>query len=147
MLSNNLSLRKAYYALLNTIEYSGVPVPVFWGQLPTSMSPGVYIIFGQIRNNDQSNKSSSVTSTNVTVSVYTNSFKYNDGQAVEVVANEVLNRIYDTPQFNISLAETFFQVIATKLSSDTTQDFSQDKQNCYVDRTMIFNHTIFQNVS
>lgn len=147
MLSSNLSLRKAYFAQLNTIQYLGNPVPVFWGQLPTSMAPGVYIIFGEIRHNDSSNKSASVTSTSVTVSIYTNSFKYNNGEAVELVANEVLNRIYNTPQFNISLSETFFQVIKTRLTSDSTRDLSDNMQNCYVDRTLIFNHTIFQNVS
>jgi hypothetical protein len=146
MLSSNVSVRKAYYATLSTIQYEGVSVPVFWNQLPTTISPGIYIIFSNIRNNDQSNKGASVTQTSVTVSVYTNSLKYNDGTAVEFVANEVLNRIYKSPQFKLPL-DTFFQVIQTRLTSDITNNFSQDRQNVYIDRILVFNHTIFQNVS
>jgi hypothetical protein len=147
MLSSNLSIRRAYYATLSTITYDGSPVPVFYGQLPTTIAPGVYIIFSNIRNNDNSNKNASVTQTSVTVSIYTNSLKYNDGIAVETVANEVLNRIKKTPNFNIALAESFFQCIQTTVQSDITNDFSQDRQNVYIDRILTFSHTIFQNVS
>lgn len=147
MLSSNLSLRKAYKSTLGTITYLGSPVPVYWSQLPTTIAPGIYIIFGQIRNNDDSNKSASVTQTSVTVSVYTNALKYNNGVAVEVVANEVLNRIYKNSHFNMTLPDSFFQVIGTQLSSDITNDFSEDNQNVYIDRVLTFNHTIFQNAS
>jgi len=85
MLSSNLSLRKAYFSLLSTIQYNNVSVPVYWQQLPTTVDAGIYIIFGQIRNNDDSNKSASVTQTSVTVSIFTNSLKYNDGVAVEFI--------------------------------------------------------------
>lgn len=146
MLSSNLALRKAYFATLSTIQYNSAAVPVYWSQLPTTVAPGIYIIFGSIRNTDDSNKNASVTQTSVTVSIYTNSLKYNDGVAVESVANEVLNRLYLNPQFKITLNQ-FFQVIGTQLTSDNTNDFSQDKQNTYIDRIMVFNHTIFQNVS
>lgn len=146
MLSSNIALRQAYYSLLSTITYNSVAVPVFWNQLPTSISPGIYIIFGKIRNNDVSNKSNAVTQTSVTVSIYTNSLKYNDGVAIEYVANEVMNRLYKSPDFNISLND-FYQCLQTKLLSDITNDFSQDKQNVYIDRILVFNHTIFQNVS
>lgn len=144
MLSSNLVVRKAYFAALSTIQYEGMNVPVFWNQIPTTISPGVYIVFSNIRNNDQSNKGASVTQTSVTVSVYTNALKYNDGIAVESVANDVLNRIYNTPQFNLSLVP--FQCIQTRLSSDITNNFSE-RQNVYIDRILTFNHTIFQNVS
>lgn len=147
MLSINLSLRKAYFSILSTIEYLGDPVKVFWNQLPTTIAPGIYIIFGQIRNIDISNKTSPMTQTNVMVSVYTNSIKYNDGVAVEVVAGEVLNRLYNRPNFNIAMAESFFQIVSTTLQSDFTQDFTEDKQNIYMDRILIFQHRIFQNVS
>jgi hypothetical protein len=145
MLSSNLAVRKAYYATLSTIQYEGVDVPVFWNQLPTTIAPGLYIIFSNIRNNDQSNKGASVTQTSVTVSVYTNSLKYNDGLAVESVSNEVLNRIYYNPQFKLPL-DTFFQITQTRLTSDITNNFSE-RQNIYIDRILVFNHTIFQNVS
>lgn len=147
MLSSNLSLRKAYFSLLSTIQYNSVSVPVYWQQLPTTVEAGIYIIFGQIRNNDDSNKSASVTQTSVTVSIFTNSLKYNDGVAVEAVTNEVLNRIYKEPHFNIVLAQSFFQIIQTTLESDITNDFSEDRQNVYIDRVLVFNHTIFQNIS
>lgn len=147
MLSVNLSLRKAYFATLSTIEYEGNPVKVFWSQLPTSIAPGIYIVFGQIRNVDIGNKSNTLTLTSVTVSVYTNSLKYNDGIAVEIVTNEVLNRIYKDQRFKLELDSDFFQVLGTTLQSDFTQDFTEDKQNVYIDRILIFQHTIFQNAS
>lgn len=147
MLSSNLTIRAAYNTLLSTITYNSVAVPVYWQQLPTDIAPGIYIIFGQIRNNDDSNKGASVTQTSVTVSIFTNSPQYNDGVAVDTVANEVLNRLYKNPQFKIPLSSSFFQVINTTLESDITNDFSQDQQNIYIDRIMVFNHTIFQNVS
>lgn len=147
MISVNLSLRKAYKSILGDITYLGNPVPVYWNQIPTSIAPGIYISYGQIRNTDISNKTNAMTQTSVTVSVYTNSLKYNDGVAVEVVANEVLNRLYKVPNFNIALAESFFQVVSTTLQSDLTQDFSEENANVYIDRILIFQHRIFQNVS
>lgn len=148
MLSSNLSLRKAYFSLLSTIQYNNVSVPVYWQQLPTTVEAGIYIIFGQIRNNDDGNKGAAITQTSVTVSIFTNSLKYNDGVAVEYVANEVLWRLYRHPQFKISLLpDSFFQVVSTTLESDITNDFSEDRQNVYIDRILVFNHRIFQNVS
>ena len=147
MLSPNIPLRTAYNTVLSTITYQGAPVPVYWSQLPTDIAPGIYIIFGSIRNNDAGNKTSPVTSTSVTVSVYTNFMKYNDGEAVESVANEVLNRLYKNQKFNISLPNSTFQITNTTLESDATNDFSQDQQNVYIDRVMVFNHRIFQNPS
>lgn len=147
MLSVNLTIRAAYNSLLSTITYNSVAVPLYFQQLPTDTAPGIYIIFGQIRNNDDSNKGASVTQTSVTVSIFTNSPQYNDGVAVDTVANEVLNRLYLNPQFKIPLSSSFFQVIGTTLESDDTNDFSQDQQNIYIDRVMVFNHTVFQNVS
>ncbi len=147
MLSVNLTLRKAYFATLNNITYLGDPVKVFWSQLPTTIAPGIYIIFGQIRNVDIGNKSRSLTLTSVTVSVYTNHLKYNDGIAVDVVAGEVLNRIYKDQRFKLDLNSDFFNILGTTLQSDFSQDFTEDKQNVYIDRIMIFQHTIFQNAS
>lgn len=147
MLSVNLSLSRAYYAALSTITYLGNPVPVFKNQIPTTIAPGIYIMFGRIRNTDNSPKTSSMTQTSVTVTVYTNFLKYNDGVAVDEVANEVLNRIYKNGTFKLQLAESFFQLAGTSLQNDFVQDFSEDKQNTYIDRIMIFNHQIFQNVS
>lgn len=147
MLSVNLPLRQAYFATLQTIEYDGNPVQVFWSQLPTSIAPGIYIIFGQIRNVDIGNKSRSLTLTSVTVSIYTNSLKYNDGIAVEIVAGEVLNRIYKNQRFKLDLNSDFFNILGTTLQSDFTQDFTEDKQNVYIDRILIFQHTIWQNGS
>ena len=148
MLSSNLAIRQAYNTLLSTIQYpASVFVPVYFQQIPTDSAPGIYITFGQIRNNDDSTKSASVTQTSVTVSIFTNSPQYNDGVAVDTVANEVLNRLYLNPQFKIPLSSSFFQVIGTQLNSDQTNDWSQDQQNIYIDRIMVFEHTIFQNVS
>lgn len=147
MLSPNLAVKLAYFQNLSGILYLGDPVKVFWGQLPTTIATGLYIIVSSIRNNDVSTKSSSDTQTSVTVSIYTNSPKYNDGVAVEAVANEVLNRIYRNSQFNIQLNNTFFQCIKTELTSDQTNDFSQNNQLVYIDRILVFNHLIFQNPS
>ncbi len=72
--------------------------------------------------------------------------KYNDGVAVEVVTNEVMNRICPTTRFNLSL-DQFLQVLTTNITSDITNDLSQDQQNVYVERILIFSHTIFQNPS
>ncbi len=147
MLSSNISLRTAYKALLSTIQYDGNPVQVFFQQLPTTISPGIYIIFGSIRNNNLSNKTSSATQTSVQVSIFTNSLKYSDGAAVDTVANEVLNRLWPYPAFNITLDHNFFQVVTTELQSDFTQDNSQLGAFVYIDRIMTFTHGIYQNVS
>jgi len=147
MLSVNDTLSKAYFSTLSTIQYLGNPVPVYKNQLPTDIAPGLYIMFGRIRSQDVSPKTSSMTSTTVTVWVYTNSLKYQDGVAVDIVGNEVLNRLYKVQDFNINLNSQFLIVNQTSLQQDFTQDYSVDKQNVYIDRVMIFQHQIFQNVS
>jgi hypothetical protein len=146
MLSPNLALKKAYFGVLKNIVYQGENVPVFYGQIPSTVKPGIYISFSGIRNTDASNKTSSTTSTSVNVSIYTNSTKYNDGVAVDAVANEVLNRLYKNPQFHLHI-DSFFQVITTQLTSDNTNDFSQNNQLVYIDRILTLTHTIFQNPS
>ena len=147
MLSNNIILRQAYFAALNNIIVNSISIPVFWNELPATEAPGLYIIFGQIRNVDASNKGASVTQTFITVSIFTNSLKYSDGVALESAANEVLNRIYKNPQYKLPLNSQFFEVIKTTLQSDVTNNFTQDRQNVYIDRILTFQHTIFQNVS
>lgn len=147
MLSPNESVKKGYYSALSNITYDGQPVKYYYGQLPTDIAPGIYIIASAIRNNDDSNKTSAVTQTSVTVSIYTNHVKYADGIAVDAVANEVLNRIMPTTTYKLPLPNSFFQIITTTLQSDILNDFSQQNQLVYIDRILTFSHTISQNVS
>lgn len=147
MIDVNLPLKKAYFAAFAGITYLGVPVKSFYGQLPSTISPAIYIIFRPITDTDNSAKTASLHITLMSVSIFTNSEVYNDGVAVDVVANTVMQRIYPRPNYNITLSNTDLQVVRTYKDSDTTDNFSVDRQNTYIDRTIIFRHNIFENPS
>lgn len=147
MVDVNLALKKAYKTALWGISYNSVTVKCFLDQLPSTVAPGVYIIFRPVTDTDNSAKTASMHIALMSVSVYTNNQMYNDGIAIDTVANSVLQAIYPHPRYNITLTNTNLQVVATYKYSDRTNNFSVEKQLTYVDREIIFRHRIFENPS
>lgn len=146
MLDINEPLRIVYFTALSGIVYNSVPIQVFSPQLPSTIAPGIYIIIGPIIDTNDNLKTSFQHESLVPVSIYTNSLQYNDGAAVNAVAQEVMQRIWPYTRFNITLPNGLKCTITQK-DSDTTSDFSIQNQNTYIDRTITFRHLIFENVS
>jgi hypothetical protein len=145
MRSSNIALRTKYTELLDsTITYAGVPVPAFFAFKPDDIEVKNYIIFGQINNNDTSTKDTSDTSTTIQVTIFTFDEKGNDGEAVDAIANEVLQIIYPDRHNRLDLSTGNLQVTNTELSNDFTQDYGQQADRLYLDRTITFRHTIYQ---
>lgn len=137
----NYPLRKAYFAALSTITYAGVPVAVYYHFLPSDIAPDVYIVFNSISSSDISTKNSFDTSTSIQVKIHSHKEKYNDGKAVDVIADAILQKIYTKPS---SLDAAGIQIYQTTLQNDSIQSWDIQGNRVYVDRTLIFSHKIHQ---
>lgn len=139
----NKELRKSYYTALTGIIIDGNAIPVFYMKLPTSRTDQNYIVYRSINNNDGSTKNSSDTFTNVTVEChsYTDGVN-NNGNAADDMANEVLQRLYPTPQSTLTMNGGI--ISNTEVASDVTQDFTDEANRAYISRYITFRHAIFQ---
>ena len=136
-------LQKAYLLALNGITYNAVAVPVYYQELPDTMIPNNYIIFGPVTSNDDSTFNSADTITSMRVTIHTFEGKYNTGKAVAAIPGEVFQRLYANSQFNLDLSPDSMQMVDTRLSNDLTQDYSQKGTRTYIDRIIILRHRIY----
>ena len=142
----NLALRTAYIEALTTpaISYNGNPVPVWYGEIPDGLEEENYIIIGQISNDDASCKYKNGTDTTIMVAIHTYSKRYNNGDAADYIAGEVLKRIIPADKKQIDLSASNLTCITTELDGDFTQDYSQQGVRQYIDRSLTIRHKIFQ---
>lgn len=144
MIDAKLPLRKAYMAKLAGITYNSVAVPVYYQYIPDlDPMPANYIIFGNITDNDQSTINSQDSLITMQVKIHTWSVKDNDGDAADLIASEVLARIYPINGPNIDLRAEGLDLHSTKKVNDFTEDWTVDNQKVYIDRTLQFSHNIF----
>lgn len=146
MKDSNLPLRKSYILKLNTpaINYAGVDVPVWYGEVPDDIQTNNYIVINQVNNNDTSTHNSNDTSTTIRVNIHTFDNKYNNGDAADIIAGEVLKRIAPANKAQIDLSGDGLQSISTEVVNDFTQDYSAQGARKYIDRILTFRHSIFQ---
>lgn len=143
MLNLNTSIETAYLTALTGITYLGNPVPVYKTQLPSTIAPGIYIIYRVLNDGSLNNKTAFVHDITVEVSIYTNSMMYNNGDAVNAVAGSVLNAIYPTTRSNLTLTGGFNMTLTQK-DGDRLDDFSVLNQVVYIDRRITFRHRVFE---
>lgn len=144
MRDSNLQLRKSYKTALDGITYNAAAVPVYYRKLPSNLNPDNYIIFGQITNNDTSTKYKNDTSTTIQVKIHTKNNVSNNGDAADVIAGEVLERIYPADHTQLDLSADDLQCVSTELAGDVTQDTITIGAEEFVDRILTFRHQIFQ---
>lgn len=139
----NKELRKAYFTVLTGITVNGAQVPVYYMKLPTGLDISDYIVYRSITNNDVSTKNSSDTDTGVTVEIhsYTNGID-NNGNANDEMADQVLQRLYPTPQSTLTMTGGI--ISNTIVSSDVTQDFTDNANRSYISRFISFSHRVYQ---
>ena len=139
----NYPAQKSYRIALTGITYNGGEVPVYYGEIPDSMSPDAYIVYGGIVNTDASTMNSADTFSLMRVTIHTFQLKYNTGKAAGDIAGQVLARILPTPGFNIDLSPDNMQCVNTQLSNDSTLDYSIINARTYLDRVLTFRHRVF----
>lgn len=145
MKDSNLSLRKAYVAKLTTpaIVYGGNPVPVWYGEVPSDVEEKNYIVIGQLNNNDVSTHTTNDTNTTIRVTIHTYDNKYNNGDAADAIAGEILQRISPADKSQLDLSADSLQCATTEVSNDFLQDYSVQGARKYIDRVLNFRHYIF----
>lgn len=143
MRSPNYALRKGYVARLAGITLNSESVEVFYQYVPDTYTGKYYIILNNVSNNDVSTMSTSDTQTSMSVGIYTREEKYNSGKAADDITDIVMQRIYPNKQTNLDLSADGFQITNTRLAADNTNNWTMEGQQSYIDRTLIFIHTIF----
>lgn len=145
MIDVNGPLKKAYKTALTGIVFNSFTVPVYATYLPDNIAAENYIVFGSVTNNAIGTINSQDTATSMRVTVYTTGSRNNNGDAADYIGGKVLERIHASPSFNIALpVGVALQMTGTTLESDTTQDYSLSGNKIYIDRILIFRHSILQ---
>lgn len=137
MIDLNYSLRVAYKAALSSLS-----VPSYYQNIPNNTRPDAYIIFGTIRNNDDSTKTCSQTETFISLEIYTKSDIVNQGISADTIARDVFNVIY--PNRNTQLQIDGGQILQTELFEDSVPDVEFVDGVVYLIRTLVFKHIIYQ---
>jgi len=140
----NLPLRKAYVKALNNIFYKNKKVGVYYLNAPddiTGKTEFFYIILRGLNNNESSTKNSTDNNARISIEITTWSDKYNDGNACDVIGNEVLIAIADK---SLPMGDDDMQMVSNRVTNDSTTDYTVRGQRVYVDRTIIFEHFIYQ---
>lgn len=146
MRDSNKPLRIAYVSKLSTpaIEYNGEEVPVWYVEAPPTETAKNYIVIGAIDNTDVSTKNSDDTSTTIRVTIHTHDEVMNDGDAADVIAGEVMNRIRPADHSQLDLSGSNLQIVSTDIAGDNLNDYDAEGAKKYIDRTLTFRHYIFQ---
>lgn len=137
MIDINYSLRVAYFNALTGIAGT----PVFYNQLPPTVSPDNYIIFRSITNNDASTMNTSDINCQITVEIQTWEDGLNSGLDADQAAREVFTRILPNPGATLTLDGA--QMVSTRLLNDITQPPISQGNRAYVSRFITFGHKIF----
>lgn len=132
----NYPLRKAYFAALQATG-----LPVYYQSIPNNINPENYIVFRSINSNDASTKTSSDTSTTITVEIHTLKDIMNPGLDADTIAGLVYTYIYAISQFVLPM--DLMQMVSTQLSNDNVQNVQLNHQQAYVSRFITFSHNIF----
>lgn len=138
----NYALRKAYFAALTGIVYNSNTIKVFSGEAPDDITDKQYIVFAGINSSGAGNKTTPGTQTSITVSIYTFEDGYNNGNAADYLAGEILQRIYPSRQFHLDLSADGIACVTTQLQSDVVQDYGVESGRKYIDRNLVFNHNL-----
>jgi hypothetical protein len=136
MKSPNYALRKAYYAVLQSIANT------YYQYAPESETGDRYIIFQQVSNTDASTFNSADTFTTMQVKIYTKDTKGNAGSVADSIADSVLQAIYPSKVSPLTL--TGFQISSTSLVNDNTETYDVQGTQYFVNRIITFRHQIFQ---
>lgn len=144
MRDSSYPLRKAYITALGSLTYNSADVPVYYQEAPDTETAENYVVINSVNHNDGSGKHLSETESSVTLTIHTFDSKYNSGKAADDIASLILTAIYPNRQTNLDLSADSMQCIKTVLASDNIQDYAVEADRKYVDRTLIFRHTIFQ---
>lgn len=128
-------LRKAYIAAL-----ASVGCPVYYQQLPNTVSPNEYILISIPSNSNDSDKHLNGTEVTVRVGIYTQAENINNGIASTTIAEAVYAAILPTPTATLTLDN--MQMLTTTLQSDTEENFSIKNTIVYIDRFINFTHKI-----
>jgi len=145
MIDVNNPLRKAYKTALTGIVFNSVAVPVYYSYLPDNITAENYIVFGPVTNNSIGTLNSQDTASSMRVTAHTTGNRNNNGEAADYIGGEILKRIYASSSFNIALpVGTALQITGTNLESDATQNYGLSANKIYIDRILIFRHSILQ---
>ena len=144
MIDPNYPTRKAVYSLLTGITYNSVAVPVYYLEAPTTNTAANYIVINGISGNDLRNMNKNATSNLFSVTIYTHQLNTNAGLAKDVIASEVLTRIYPTPSATLDLSADNLQNTLIELSGDREDDYMIRGAEKYIDRTLTFRFHIHQ---
>jgi len=137
MIDVNYSLRIAYNSALTGIA----GVPVFYGAVPSTISPDNYIVLRSITNTDASTMNSSDTDTTITVEIQTWTDGSNSGLTADMVAREVFNRVLPNPS-GILTADGM-QIVSTRLLNDVSPPPISQANRVYQSRVLTFGHKIY----
>ncbi len=142
----NFPLRKAYIAALDgELSFDGDNVPVYYQQAPDVEESALYVILSGHSNTATGTFSTQDNAALFTVTIHSFGEKYSNGQAVDDVTGQIMGIIFPNSQAVLDLSADDLQMTGMELVSDNVQDFESNGTKIYIDRILIFRHSIFNN--
>jgi hypothetical protein len=145
MIDLNRDLRKAYKTALSDIPDAAATgfVPVYYFAAPPNKRDPEYIVYRSITNKDESTKTTSDTRTFIIVEIYSSKMNANPGERVDIIANEVFERVYPDRHTHLTLENG--QIVTTEMTFELVNPFNVISGEVYLSRFITFKHIIYQN--
>ena len=119
MKSATKEIRNLFKNALSGLTFNGNPVPVY-ENLPVNTTGNYWIALQGITDNNNPNDSKFIRSVSIDVDILSRQFNYQDYEAVDTIAESVMNRI--VPNVGGSLSGEEFQIGHIQLEAERYLD-------------------------
>lgn len=135
------NIRQLYRNTLDTINYSGVKVPIYQS-FPTGTLPNKFIEITSVDTSNVLNDNKFITEASVTIEVVTKQYKFQDKTIADEITESVLNLV--VPGIGGNLTDIDFIVGHVQLESSRYLE-EIDEQGMYITRKiLIFTQTLIE---
>lgn len=135
------NIRQLYANTLDTINYSGVKVPIYQS-FPTGTLPNKFIEITSVDTSNVLNDNKFITEASVTIEVVTKQYKFQDKTIADEITESVLNLV--VPGIGGNLTDIDFIVGHVQLESSRYLE-EIDEQGMYITRKiLIFTQTLIE---
>jgi hypothetical protein len=131
-------LIKSYYDAISPLGY-----PVYEGEEPDDELAKLYIVISDVSSTDASTKSSSDVNAQIQITVNSWEIKYNNSQAMNTAAGEILEAIKPSPNAVLDLSVSNMQMLNLSIINDRVQPYGKFSGRVYISRQIIFTQDIF----
>jgi hypothetical protein len=144
MKETSYDIRKAYISLLDgSLNYKGISVKVYNQWVSVGETPQYYVLVSNQQVTGTNTKQSFNTDSSIQLSIISKELGDNSGQANDMIASQILAKIYPST-VGSEIESQNFQVVSTELINDITLESFDDGMMRVIQRIITFQHKTTQ---